>query len=89
MCYTWQRMLGYQDGQLRVHMLLNRASAWADVHGYVPYQGRVDVKIKRPCQSVLVRVPEWIESRSEQVVCTINESTKIRGVTLLPSIPLG
>src|SRR5439155_6741550 len=62
--YAWQRMLDYKNNELRVHLLLNRASAWADVQSYIPYQGRLDLKIKKPCDSVLVRVPEWIEDRS-------------------------
>jgi hypothetical protein len=70
--HVWQRMLEYDGGQLRLHLLLNRASAWADVHSYIPYEGRVDLKIKKTCQSVLVRVPEWIDSRSAHLVCTRN-----------------
>jgi len=70
--YAWQRMLDYKNNELRVHLLLNRASAWADVQSYIPYQGRLDLKIKKPCDSVLVRVPEWIEDRSPTVSCQQN-----------------
>ena len=32
----------------------------------------MDIKIKKPCKSVLVRVPEWIEEGSKEVACTVN-----------------
>ena len=56
---TWERMLRHQDGKLRVNLLLNRASPWADVESYIPYQGRVDVKVKQPVD-LAVRIPEWV-----------------------------
>jgi hypothetical protein len=51
---------------------LNRASKWADVNSYIPYEGRVDLRIKQPCESLLVRAPEWVESHSPQVVGKVN-----------------
>ena len=29
-------------------------------------------QLKRSCESVLVRAPEWVESESPQVVCKVN-----------------
>ena len=45
--YLWEHILDYQDGRLRVNLLLNRPSPWADLHSHIPYQGQVDVKIKK------------------------------------------
>ncbi|MBI2940864.1 MAG: hypothetical protein HYY04_10545 [Chloroflexi bacterium] len=56
---AWERILRYRDGYLRVNLLLNRASPWADVASHIPYQGRVDVKIKQPVD-LSVRIPEWL-----------------------------
>jgi len=70
--YIWQHMLQNEDGQLRVNLLLNRASKWADVHSYIPYEGRVDLCIKQACRRVLVRVPEWMEDNSPQVACKVS-----------------
>jgi hypothetical protein len=70
--YIWEHMVDYQGGRLRVNLLLNRASTWADVHSHIPYEGRVDLKIKQLCQSVLLRVPEWIEGENGHVVCMVN-----------------
>jgi hypothetical protein len=70
--YIWENILQNENGQLRLNLLLNRASKWADVHSYIPYEGRVDLRIKQPCARLLVRAPEWVESSSPQVVCKVN-----------------
>jgi hypothetical protein len=70
--YVWRHILDYEDGHLKVNLLLNRASKWADVYSHIPYQGRVDLKIKQSCLSVSVRVPEWIETGGDQVECTVD-----------------
>jgi hypothetical protein len=70
--YIWQGILERQGEDLRVNLLLNRASPWADVYSHIPYEGRVDLKIKQPCPRVMVRVPEWITSGSREVVCKLN-----------------
>ena len=72
MYYLWQHILSFGNGTLRVNLLLNRASAWCDIHSYIPYEGRVDLKIKKSCDRALVRMPEWIASGSEQVSCAVN-----------------
>ena len=56
---VWERMLHHDSGRLRVNLLLNRASPWADVDSYIPYEGRVDVKVKQPVD-LSVRIPEWV-----------------------------
>jgi DUF1680 family protein len=53
-------MLSYDQGTLRVHLLLNRASPWADVNSYIPYTGRVDIKTKENL-TLEVRIPEWVK----------------------------
>lgn len=55
--YLWDHALRYEGGHLRVHLLMNRVSEWADVLSHVPYEGRVDVSVKQPvavsqCRSV-------------------------------------
>jgi hypothetical protein len=70
--YVWNRMVDFRDDQLRVHLLMNRASQWADIYSYIPYTGRVDVKMKRGCRNVQLRAPEWIRSSSPELVCNVN-----------------
>lgn len=57
--WIWRRMLRYDDGKLRINLLFNRCSRWADVDSYIPYQGRADVKVKLPVD-LSVRIPEWV-----------------------------
>ncbi len=70
--YLWQHILSFADGTLRINLLFNRASAWCDIHSYIPYEGRVDLKIKKSCDRALVRMPEWIAGGSQEVSCTVN-----------------
>jgi hypothetical protein len=70
--FIWRHILSYHEGQLRINMLLNRASPWADVYSYIPYEGQVNIKMKKTCTSVLVHAPEWIETASDQIVATVN-----------------
>lgn len=72
MYYVWEHILDFQKGTLRVNLLLNRASEWCDLHSYVPYEGRVDLKIKKPCDQALIRMPEWVSSGSTHVSCSVN-----------------
>ena len=67
--YAWEHILRYEEGALRVNLLLNRVSKWADVDSYIPYEGRVDVKIKQPCK-LQVRIPQWVDP--EETTCQVN-----------------
>lgn len=67
MYYIWQHILTYDQGRLRLNLLLNRASDWADVYSSVPYQGKVEVKVKKLLSAVLVRVPEWVSANHPEV----------------------
>ena len=70
---VWRDMLSYQDGTLRVNLLLNRASKWADVDSHIPYTGRVDVKMKKKLD-LEIRIPEWVEP--EDVACKVNDESR-------------
>jgi len=59
--YVWHDILGCQDGKLKVNLLLNRASQWADVDSHIPYVGQVDVRLKQPMREVAIRTPEWVK----------------------------
>jgi hypothetical protein len=70
--YIWEHMVDFRDGDLKVNLLMNRASRWADVYSYIPNQGRVDLKMKEACRKVSVRAPEWVETGSPGIVCKVN-----------------
>ncbi|RKY63651.1 MAG: hypothetical protein DRQ02_12405, partial [Candidatus Latescibacterota bacterium] len=69
---VWDKMIDYDKGNLQVNLLLNRASKWVDIHSYIPYEGRVDVRVKQPLNSLLVKSPEWIKAGSKEVICKVN-----------------
>ena len=64
--FAWLHTLTPGDGKLRVNLLLNRVSLWADVHSHVPYTGQVDVIIKQPLD-LSVRMPQWVHSNDVRV----------------------
>lgn len=74
--YLWENILHYKEKSLSVNLLLNRASQWCDVHSYIPYEGRVDLKIKGHSDHTRVRMPEWIEDHNQQASCTVNGHRK-------------
>jgi hypothetical protein len=67
--YVWDNMLEFNNGLLSIHLLLNRASSWADVNSYIPYEGQIDVVMKTAC-NVEIRIPEWV--KHEEVSCFVN-----------------
>jgi hypothetical protein len=58
--YAWEHILTHSSGKLRVNLMLNRASQWADIASHVPYVGQVDVKIKEHVD-LSIRIPEWVD----------------------------
>ena len=66
--WIWDSILTKEDDLVRVNLLMNRASTWLDVDSYLPYEGRVVLKIKA-AKKVAVRIPQWTDP--EQVTCTV------------------
>ena len=64
--WIWNGILTYQGGKLKVNLLLNRASPWADVDSLIPYQGRVDIKVKQSVD-LSVRIAEWVQPKDTRV----------------------
>ncbi len=69
--YVWDKMLDFSEGRLRMHLMLNRASRWADLNSHRPYEGRFEIKLKQDCRQMLVRAPEWVASGSGEITCTV------------------
>ena len=70
--YLWENMLDYNDGELRLHLLLNRKSPCVEVKSRIPYKGKVELKVKAGCENIAVRAPEWVESSSSGMSCQVN-----------------
>jgi len=71
--YIWRYMLSHDEGTLRVHLLFNRASKWADIDSHIPYKGQVDVHVKKNLD-LEVRIPEWV--KPEEARCTVDGKTR-------------
>ena len=69
--YIWENIISYKDGKLKVNLLMNRASRWVDIDSYIPYLGRVDIKVKENID-LKIRIAEWV--KPEDVKLTINGS---------------
>jgi hypothetical protein len=69
-------MIEHADERLKVNLLMNRASRWIDLDSYIPYQGRVDLYIKTTLKEISVRLPDWIESGSGELVCEMNSTPR-------------
>ncbi len=74
--YLWENMLEFNNGELQLHLLLNRKSPWVEVSSYVPYQGTVELKVKEACENIAVRAPEWVENSSDSLSCQVNGSSR-------------
>ena len=65
--YAWRGILTHRGDTLRVNLLLNRSSIWADVDSHLPYAGRIDIHVKRPVR-LLVRIPEWVDQPAIRIL---------------------
>ena len=64
--YIWDSIVTKQADEVRVNLLLNRASPWMDVDSYLPVEGRVVLHIK-DAHRVAVRMPEWCDPTEVRV----------------------
>ena len=56
----WKNMLEYGDGKLKLHLLFNRASKWADIDSHIPFKGQVDIHARKKTD-LSVRIPHWVD----------------------------
>ena len=60
MFWCWNAIVE-QNGELAtVHLLLNRASPWLDIDSFLPFAGKVQLRIKTATH-LSVRIPDWVE----------------------------
>ncbi len=72
--FAWDSIMEVQDNRLKVNLLLNRTSPWADLDSYLPYEGKAVLKMKREREEVSVRAPTWVDR--EQVAVNVNGKAK-------------
>ena len=68
--YLWDHIVTHDDGTVKANLLLNRTSPWVDLESYIPYEGRVDARVRQACE-LQVRMPEWVEP--DELWCAVNE----------------
>jgi hypothetical protein len=66
--WIWDSIVTRDNGVVKVNLLMNRTSQWLDVDSYLPYEGKVVLKIKE-AEVVMVRIPEWTDR--DKVKCTV------------------
>lgn len=74
--YIWEHILHYDQGKLKLNLLLNRASKWVDVNSHIPYCGKVDIIVKEPVD-LWVRIPGWTDIK--KVRCTLSGRDPVNG----------
>ena len=56
----WDSIIEGRGEDVRVNLLLNRASEWADIDSYIPVAGKVKVRVKKNI-NVEIRMPGWAD----------------------------
>jgi hypothetical protein len=56
----WDSIIEGNGEDVRVNLLLNRASEWADIDSYIPVDGRVSIKVKKNI-NIGIRIPGWAD----------------------------
>ena len=73
----WDSIMEFCDSDLKVNLLMNRASPVADLQSYLPYEGRVVIDVKKSRKNILVRIPEWTDYN--EVRCRVDGSSRSFG----------
>jgi hypothetical protein len=63
---AWEGIVTEDNGLVSVNLPLNRASEWLNVDSHLPYEGKVELKIKK-AEHVLFRVPDYADRLTVKV----------------------
>jgi len=67
--YAWEGIVREKGDKAVVNLLLNRAARLVDVDSYLPYAGKVTIRVKT-ARHVAVRIPHWVDAR--ELRATVN-----------------
>ncbi len=56
----WSNTVTERQGCVSVNLLLNRSTEWLDIKAHMPYEGRVELEVRKDIPQLLVRIPEWL-----------------------------
>lgn len=74
--YVWENMVERSGEDVKVNLLMNRASRWVDVYSYVPFTGQVDIKVKTDSHNLRLRAPEWVKTGDPALKCSLNGKSR-------------
>jgi hypothetical protein len=74
--YVWENMIEHSEDGVRINLLMNRASRWADVYSFLPHTGQVEVKVKADTRNLRLRAPEWVKSGDPILTCSVNGKSR-------------
>ena len=69
--WIWDSIVTKQNNEVRVNLHLNRATRWLDVNSYMPYEGKVVLKVKET-DNVAIRAPQWTDRK--ELTCKIDDT---------------
>ena len=70
---VWRGIVGTNGDRVNVNLLLNRTHEAVDVDSHIPYNGQVDLQVKRDCR-LAVRMPAWVDLG--QVSCLVDDGAR-------------
>ena len=71
--YVWENIVSHEGKKVKVNLLLNRASRWADIDSHIPFEGRVEIKVKEGAE-LSVRIPDWVNTAEAR--CEVSGSER-------------
>ncbi len=86
----WESIVTSYGDKVRVNLLLNRSTPELDINSYLPYEGRVEIVIKKQIP-IEVRIPGWADLTQMNIIVNSEKAKpKWEGLYLsLPSFPVG
>jgi hypothetical protein len=65
--FVWDRIIEKKGDDVQVNLLLNRVADDALIRSYLPYEGRIEVVMRRS-KGLRIRIPNWIDKSTIKVV---------------------
>jgi hypothetical protein len=67
---AWASIIRPLGSGVQVNLLLNRASEWADLESWLPYEGRFVLRNKT-AKKAYIRIPKWVDKKALR--CHVND----------------
>ena len=63
---AWSHIVTHHPDGIYINLMLNANTPWVEVHSFLPYQGRINIQIKK-ASKMYVRVPSWAPQKAVEV----------------------